>query len=477
MNNYLDKIVEYATHNIHIAKRALIVAVLSTASIYAFASTNSCAYSATMGSGDVFSCFSELDCIATTINEYVPFRQKPPMQCYEYAGWSGSQNVVSPIPNRFKVLVGTIYSTTSQVCHPESGGFITYHGICDCDWFHRYDYGTGTCGAPFWSRDVNSGAPLQCGGTDPVNVLTGNHFQRESIFSGAGSFPLRFNWVYNSNRDGWQHNYQATFRYESIVDISGNTEITYGVITESDGRGVYFNPTAQNTWAAPGSVKERLAFEQVGNIIGDETSVVYTDKKNTKYYFFTGDSNGAGGRLEKIAHQNGLSQTLNYSETTSENSTGNLLSVTDGLGKSISFEYDAENNLVAVIAPDNKTTTFSYDTNGMLSKITYPDATPTNTADNLYREFHYEDARFLNILTGITNERGIRYATWTHDDQGRAISAPHAEYDATVSIDYVDDTHSRVTNSLGGDTMYEYGYIDGVAKLTNAVGSLGGACQ
>ncbi|UQW76404.1 hypothetical protein [Pseudomonas avellanae] len=43
------------------------------------------------------------------------------------------------------------------------------------------------------------------------------------------------------------------------------------------------------------------------------------------------------------------------------------------------------------------------------------------------REYHYENSRNSGLLTGITDERGIRFATWVYDTQGRAVSSQHGE--------------------------------------------------
>ena len=57
---------------------------------------------------------------------------------------------------------------------------------------------------------------------------------------------------------------------------------------------------------------------------------------------------------------------------------------------------------------------YSYDTNGNLTKVTKPD---TYTI-----QYEYENATYVNALTGITDEKGVRYATFGYDSSGRANS-------------------------------------------------------
>ncbi|MFX7793206.1 RHS repeat domain-containing protein, partial [Acinetobacter baumannii] len=60
----------------------------------------------------------------------------------------------------------------------------------------------------------------------------------------------------------------------------------------------------------------------------------------------------------------------------------------------------------------------AYDINGNLTSVTYP--------DNKTRRYIYDNPNFPYALTGLTDENGARFTTWTYDAQGRAISSEHA---------------------------------------------------
>jgi len=58
--------------------------------------------------------------------------------------------------------------------------------------------------------------------------------------------------------------------------------------------------------------------------------------------------------------------------------------------------------------------------------VIYPDTT-ADPNDNPKRTYHYEDTRFPNHLTGVTDENGDRYSTFAYDAEGKAILTEHAQ--------------------------------------------------
>ena len=76
--------------------------------------------------------------------------------------------------------------------------------------------------------------------------------------------------------------------------------------------------------------------------------------------------------------------------------------------------------------------------------------------------YHYENSTFPFALTGITDSKGIRYASWEYSDDGLAISSEHAggvdrydfEYDIPDSGLFFGPTVTE-TNPLGKDTIYK----------------------
>ncbi len=95
--------------------------------------------------------------------------------------------------------------------------------------------------------------------------------------------------------------------------------------------------------------------------------------------------------------------------------------------------------------PAGQSFRYSYDQAGTLASVTYPDGTT--------RTYHYEDKHDPHNLTGITDEKGLRYATYAYDDRDRAVLSKHANDAGKVTLAYAD--HAAIlTNSLGGKTRY-----------------------
>lgn len=164
----------------------------------------------------------------------------------------------------------------------------------------------------------------------------------------------------------------------------------------------------------------------------------------------------ATGKLISISANNGMKQELFY------DATGGLLSrVKDSTGRELLFAYTG-NQLSSLTVDGNKTTSYTYNAAGLITQVTRP--------DNTTRVYHYEDTRFPTALTGITDERGARYATWTYDAQGRAISSEHAGGAEKTLLAFNADGSTTVTNALNKQTIYRFADIAGARRVTKVEG-------
>jgi len=154
---------------------------------------------------------------------------------------------------------------------------------------------------------------------------------------------------------------------------------------------------------------------------------------------------------------------------------GKLLSRTFIDGRSLTLGYDGISGLLTTIT-DNDGNSFqlSYNPRGQIKKLThaggvinygYGPLQGANLDNNLLsviyedssvRQYHYEDTNFLNHLTGITDERDIRYTTWVYDAQGRAISSTHANGADLTTLTY-SAAYTEVSDAAGGVRQYQLG--------------------
>jgi YD repeat-containing protein len=121
------------------------------------------------------------------------------------------------------------------------------------------------------------------------------------------------------------------------------------------------------------------------------------------------------GRLLTKTTASGRTTTYSY------NANDQLVRITNVFGQSLNFSYDTNGHVGSITDPSGQIYQYSYDTNDNLIGVSFP--------DGAVRYYHYENVEFPSHLTGITDERGVRYATFSYDEEGLAISTGHAETD------------------------------------------------
>ena len=103
-----------------------------------------------------------------------------------------------------------------------------------------------------------------------------------------------------------------------------------------------------------------------------------------------------------------------------------LAQVTNSYGQSIMFVY-TDGHITMVTDSFGANYVYEYDANDNLTAVVLPDLTPGDNSDNPRTIYHYEDPAFPNHLTGITDANGDRFATFSYDVDGNAITTEHAQ--------------------------------------------------
>ena len=287
----------------------------------------------------------------------------------------------------------------------------------------------------------NAGPPPNCGEGNPINPGSSNKFQRETDYGKNGASPLTFERFYNTNgvlnppvcqngpgdwyRPGqyWISNCQisnsigplymlATWTHTYSSNLRVQRSFVYAA--RSPGQTVTFTLLG-GVWTAEDDTVDKLV--QLTDTAGNTTGWRYTSADDDVELY------NATGKLLSITHRNGLTQTLVY------DGSGRLATVSDTFGRQLSFTYDASNRMQTMTDPAGGVYLYTYDTAGNVSSATYPDNTPAVSADNPKRVYLYNEAAYTsgaslsNTLTGITDENGVRFATWSYDGLGRAIGS------------------------------------------------------
>ena len=275
---------------------------------------------------------------------------------------------------------------------------------------------------------------------NPINFAVGNKFQREVDYLASGKLPLTFERTYNSHDKLWRHNYSAhlVLGPDNILFIGNDGKESYfqlenGVATAQPnelGR-LYMK---NGNWTYEGPTKEIFSFDGEGNLMkwGNTASGFHTLVRSNVLTITITDSLGNSMVVQEDARRRGQPSSLVTSDS------------------HIDFEYDPSDRLT--------------------KRIT------TIQGQTQQRTYHYQDSRNPNLLTGITDERGVRFATWTYDDQGRAISSEHAGGAERTLVSYNADGSSTVTNALGKRTTYRFQTIQGIRRITAIEGEPSANC-
>jgi RHS repeat-associated protein len=159
----------------------------------------------------------------------------------------------------------------------------------------------------------------------------------------------------------------------------------------------------------------------------------------------------ASGKLQSIRTREGLTTTLTY------NASGQLTTVTDQFGHSLTLTYNAQGNLYTMTDPAGGVYTYGYDSTGHLISVLYPGP------GNRTKTYVYEDAANPDLVTGIVDENGQRFATYAYDAYGRGISTQHAG--GADAYSFIFNTSSTtLTDPLGTGRTLTFADANGVMK-------------
>ncbi|MFO7557789.1 MAG: RHS repeat-associated core domain-containing protein [Desulfobacterales bacterium] len=163
------------------------------------------------------------------------------------------------------------------------------------------------------------------------------------------------------------------------------------------------------------------------------------------------------GRLLSVTDSTGRITAYNY------NTNGKLENVTGPFGHTLTFAYNDYGKIEVMYDTANNPHTFSYDAKNNLGKVDHPDGT--------YRIYHYEleDIPLRHSLTGISDERGIRLATYEYYSDGRIKTIDHPNNADKKNFVYGTNTYT-VTNGRGISTAYTTIKRNNVTLVTQIVG-------
>ncbi len=318
------------------------------------------------------------------------------------------------------------------------------------------------CNAPDNESDpgANQGGPGgECPGkkfvSNPINAATGDKFAQETDIALVSG--LVFSRSYNSNSLSGSSQIGTTWRHTYQLSLYVNPETV--TATRADGRLAYFYLTG-GTWVNQQAGGDTLT--QLTDTNGDPTGWEFKTANDTT------ETYDVAGQLQTIADRDGRIQTLNY------DTNGNLASVSDDTGRTLTFTVDGSARIDTMTDPGGGLYQYAYDTDGNLASVTYP--------DNTVRTYHHNEQAYTNntdlpnALTGITDEKGVRYATYTYDTEGRAFITEHAGGADRHILAYSTGS-TTITDPLVSDYTLQFQSILGVTKTISQSQPAGSGCS
>jgi len=210
---------------------------------------------------------------------------------------------------------------------------------------------------------------------------------------------------------------------------------------------------------------------------------VFNSKKNV---FEIYDENGS---IQSTTSHNGNKIYYHYSDastpTTVAPYAGLLIRVTDSYGKEIKFSYNNEGRKKSMVTPNGGVFEYSYNEStsitlpgkvevSNLTSVKYPDGTKKHYWYNEQENTQNTDLPYA--LTGITDERGIRFVTWKYASNGKAISSEHSGGRDKNTLQFLTGNAVRATNSLGKQTIYQFEDIADSRRIVSISGVATQSC-
>lgn len=337
----------------------------------------------------------------------------------------------------------------------------------DVDW----DNGQVSCSA---SDDPDAQCPTitldethaPCDDTDSVSTEVGNpidcgsgqKIQTEIDYPGFGPDPLVYQRTYSSPVDGdsddavWSSSLPQV-QHQVLDDESELLILTHGRHL----RRAFFKPAGGDWESNPGLPTISMSASGAGG---------YTLRLNDgRSYHLSADY-----QVQSVTRDQSGTEPRYHYEYTDFYGTQRLHRQSNRFGRYLEYDYNANGNLISLTDQDGYRIDYEYDAQGNLTGVSYPAATPGG--ERPFRQYLYELDDFPHHLTGIMDERGHRYATFSYDATGRAIGTEHHDGAERVTVSYPEDDTAIVRHYR--DTQYDqyreehftYGQFRGAYRLT-----------
>lgn len=334
-------------------------------------------------------------------------------------------------------------------------------GTTPTDLVHE-DAGCSDTGGIIPERNLGAQCPAISNGSNPINAVTGNKYQREVDYAGTSRGHLRFERHYNSQSmvqgslgPRWSHTYER-YLVRNCVSNS-QTRVCSIRAYRADGRVTTF-VKRNSAWQADATVSDMLT-----DLGGDRFELRNVDGTRERYQpAGVATTARTAFQLLEIIDAAGIGESLEY------DGNGRLARIVAPGARALGLSYDARGRLVNLTDPAGASYAYTHDALDNLRSVTYP-AAASDHGIAPQRQYVYEDPRDVSALTGIIDELGQRFATWSYDAAGRAVSSEHAGGADRVAFDY-QPSYTTVTDTRNQTRSFNTTIEAGVGLITAVSG-------
>jgi len=306
---------------------------------------------------------------------------------------------------------------------------------------------------PLFSRTKPNG-DLQCtmGCTEcgpkvgnPVDVLTGDKLHQDTDYSSADG--LVFTRYYNSRREyrrlgGGAFTSSETDHWRSSfsrkIHVFTNVSNLMAIVEEDDGNLRAFNANGKEIHNTNGAAATLQNLGASGwRLTRQDSSVEMFD---------------ATGAFVSATTRSGVATVV------SRDAGGRIATVTNSFGRVLSFTYFG-GKLIALTIPGGLQITYGYDAQERLETATY--------ADGAVKRYVYTDPNNKWLLTGLIDENGHTFATYTYDTNSRVVAEERAGTEKyTFSYPSLSsEMTTQLVDPLGRVRSYTLKMVNGVYKI------------
>ncbi|MET0936221.1 MAG: DUF6531 domain-containing protein, partial [Luteibacter sp.] len=307
---------------------------------------------------------------------------------------------------------------------------------------------------------------------NPLNIGLGNKYQEVVDIAATASSPLAWHRYYNSGVIPVSvGDNPPTLPGEAALGSRwrGTYDRSVSVVDGSNGRRIRLHRhTGERIDFVETNGSFQSAVDPRGKLTRAGTGWTYRPSAGQE-----AESYDAYGRLVSIGAGTAQQVTLRH--------TDRLVEISDLQGRKLTVAYDTGWRAATVSDGTGVAVTYSYDEAAGVGRKA--DLASATYADGSSHHYSYSERGYIgggtthpHLLTGIVDETGERFASFSYDSKGRAVRSEHAAGIDAVQLGRNSDGSVTVTGPTKAVHRYRYAEVRGSRRLVGVDQPGGAGC-